>query len=496
MRQVICFLLVFFGTIFSGFAFADHGNAPFAGKNEHKPKSEGSKIISTFKYPSISWQVPKMGKDVERLALPNGMVVYLREDHNLPLVTVEAVIRTGTVYETKEKFGTAGLTGTVMRTGGTVRHAPDEFDKELEYMDAQLSSSFGTEEGIVTLKLLSQHLEKGLELFSEMLRTPLFSEEKFSIAKSHIREEIRRKNDLPAQIVRRGFLNKIYGDHPYAWEYEWNVVSNINKEDLIKWHNTYVQPNNILVGVSGDFKKDELLSYFNRLFGDWPKKDISFSKIPQVAKEPKPGVFVIPKEQNQTYINIGHLGINRTNPDRYPIEIMNYILGGGSFTSRITEKVRNDEGLAYSVGSRYLTGSRDLGTFTAYCQTKVGTTHKAIDLILKEISKVRSYPVSDVELQMAKDSIVNRFLFGFTSPHSIVSRLMMLEYEGMPLDYYEKYRERIQKVSKDDILRVAKTYLRPNEFTFVLVGNLKEFDKSPGSFGKVEIVPVSSNLQE
>lgn len=489
-RNSLLLLLLF---CISSATFAQHGQLPV--KKEHKPQSPGSKIISNFKYPFIDWRVPKVGRDVERLVLSNSMVVYLKEDHTLPLVSVQAVIRTGEVYETSNKYGVARLTGTVMRTGGTAKYSPDEFNKELEYMDAVLSSSISLESGDVDLELLSKYLPKGLELLSELLRRPSFDEKKLSLAKSQIKEEIRRRNDEPDQILRREFNKKLFGEHPYGWDYEWPVVSAINRQDLIDWHKKFVHPNNIIIGVSGDFKKTELLAELNKLFGDWQKGNIAFNKIPSVSNSPKPGVFVVPKEQNQTYIQIGHLGVNRNNPDRYAIEVMNWILGGGSFSSRITEKVRNDEGLAYSVGSRYQLGTRDLGAFFAYCQTKVETTHKATDLILKEIEKIRSKSVTDAELKGAKDSIINRFLFEFTASEKIVSRLMMLEYNDMPKDFYEKYRERIQKITKDDILLAAKKHLRPNDFTFVLVGDTKGFDKPFDSFGKVEIIPLADAVK-
>ena len=490
-QRAIATLLILFCA--NSFTFAQHGQLPL--KKEHKPQSPGSKIISNFKYPSIDWRVPKVGRDILRLVLPNGMIVYLKEDHTLPVVSVQSIIRTGEVYETRNKHGVARLTGAVMRTGGTAKYSPDEFNKELEYMDAVLTSSIDLESGDVDLELLAKYLPKGLELLAELLRNPAFDEKKLSLAKSQIKEEIRRRNDEPDQILKREFNKKIYSEHPYGWEYEWPIVSSINRQDLIEWHKKFVHPNNIILGVSGDFKKAELLVELNKLFGDWPKGDIAYNKLPPVSNSGKPGVFIIPKEQNQTYIQIGHLGVNRNNSDRYAIEVMNWILGGGSFSSRITEKVRNDEGLAYSVGSRYQLGNRDLGTFFAYCQTKVSTTHKATDLILKEIEKIRSQNVLDQELKAAKDSIINRFLFEFTSAEKIVGRLMMLEYNEMPKDFYEKYREQIQKISKDDILVAAKKHLRPNDFTFVFVGNPKEFDNSPDSFGKVEIIPLADAVK-
>lgn len=461
-------------------------------KKLSKPSSPGSKILSAFKYPSISWKVPEAGKDMERLVLPNGMIVYMLEDHALPVVTVEAVIRTGEIYENHNKHGIARLTGEVMRTGGTINHSPEEFDKELEYMDAKISSSFGMESGSVSLKVLSKYLSNGLNLFSEMLRFPAFNKDKLVLAQSDIKEEILRRNDDPGNIVKREFFKKIYRDHPYGWEYEWPVVSSIARDDLIQWHKTYINPNNIFLAVSGDFKKDEFLIQLRSLFADWPKNEIKFPPVPPVKEMPHPGVFIVPKEQNQTYVQIGHLGINKYNPDRYIIEVMNDILGGFSPNPRLWTRVRIEEGLAYSVGSRFRMPKAQ-GVFVSFCQTKVETTHKAVSLILNEISQMRSMKVSDTELKLAKDAIINNFLFEFTNPHAIVKKLAMLEYDGMPKNFYATYRDMIQKVTEEDILRAAHKFLRPSEFTILLVGDPKSFDKSPESFGKVEVVPLELN---
>ncbi|MBI2252521.1 MAG: insulinase family protein, partial [Armatimonadetes bacterium] len=445
---------------------------------EKKPLSPGSKIISKFKYPPLSWQVPKAGKDLERIVLDNGMIIYLKEDHSLPLITLKAIIRTGNIYEKKEKYGVAELTGEVMRMGGTKSYAPEELNKELEYIGASLETSIGVENGSAYLNLLSKDFDKGLNLFSEVLMYPAFDQAQLNLAKSQIKESLRRKNDDPSGISSREFLRAIYEEHPYGRELDWKVVKEITREDLINFHKIYFHPNNIYLAICGDFNKKEVLEKIKRVFGIWEKGELNFPEIPQVKLNFKKEVNIIQKEQNQTYILLGHLGIKRNNPDQYALLLMDYILGGSAFSSRLMSKVRSDEGLAYSVGSHFETLSSDYGNFTAWCETKTETTHKAVELMLKEIEKIKKGPVSNEELKLAKDSFINNFIFGFKNPMGIVSKLMFLEYDRMPLDYYETFLSKIKAVSKEDILKAAQKYLHPDKIIFVLVGDEKKFDKT------------------
>ncbi len=231
-------------------------------------------------------------------------------------------------------------------------------------------------------------------------------------------------------------------------------------------------------------------------FDGWEPKDVTFPEVPKVTNRPKPGVFLIDKDLTQSNIRFGLLGINEYNPDRFAIAIMNYILGGGSFTSRMTTEVRSNMGLAYSVGCGFQTSSRDLGTFYAFCQTKTETTHKAISEMVRQIRKIREEEVTDYELKSAKDSYINRFVFRFTNPSSIVSQLMRLEYEELPRDFYETYLDKVRAVTKKDVLRVAKEYLKPDKMTFLVVGNVDGFDAPLDEFGKVTKLELKEPIVE
>lgn len=476
-------------------AFGQHGRgggAPAMGG----PQSEGGKLIDAFKYPPIEWQVPAVGRDVTRYTLGNGMVVYLKEDHTLPEFRIQAMIRCGSLYEPADLAGVSQLTGTVMRSGGTEQLEPDSLNAALEFIAASIETSIGSEAGSASLYSLSKDLETGVKLFAEVMRHPAFRQEKLDLAKEQIRKNIKGRNDQPGNIIAREFDHVMYGEHPWGRILEWETVKKITREDLLAYYKKAFAPNQIMLGVTGDFDSGKVKKLLEKNFGDWKPSAEPAPARPKVASDFKPGVFFIERDVNQTNIRFGHLGIDNKNEDRYAVSVMNFILGGGSFTSRMTSKVRSDEGLAYSVGTRYETGSNDLGTFYAFCQTKSNTTVKALELMKSEVERIRSAPVSDDELELAKDSYINRYVFQFTSASQIVGQLMSLEYDDRPRDLLEVYIEKIRAVTKEDVHRVAQTYLHPDQVTYVVVGKKTELDGDLATLGPVTSIELKDPVVE
>jgi predicted Zn-dependent peptidase len=453
--------------------------------------SPGSKLVNSLRYKELNWQIPKVGVDVQRIVLENGMIVFLLPNHELPLVDANLLVRTGEIYEPKENMAIPGLTGKLMRTGGTKNIAPDSLDALLEFMAASIDIGIGEESGWGSLSVLAKDIRLGFKVLADILMNPMFSEKKLRLAKEQIREDIRRRNDNPGRIIGREFNHLIYGDHPKGSILEWADVKNIKRDDIIAFHRKYFCPNNVMMAISGDFNPDTIIQILNESFAGWSKQQIELGPIPEVNFEYKPGVYIVNKDISQANILIGHLGIKRENPDRYAIALMNYILGGGSFTSRLTTQVRSNEGLAYSVGSNFDISSRDYGLFTAHCQTKNSTAHKAITLMLDEIRKISQTRVDTQEFAMARDAYINQFVFNFTSPGQIVNQLMSLEFNKMPPDYYEKYLDNIRAVRIEDIQRVAQIYLKPESLTIMVVGNPADFDAPLDDFGTIKEIPLA-----
>lgn len=473
----------------SGYVYAQHGGMPKTGVAPlTKPQSKGAEIVSKFKYKPLEWAPPR----VERRALPNGMVLFLLEDHELPLVNITSAIRTGSIYEPADKAGLAALVGHVMRSGGTTNMSAEEINKELEFMAAFVETSIGREEGSASLSAMTKDFDKALKIFADILMHPAFPEDKIEKRKEEILESIRRENDNPNQIAFREFRRLLYEPHPYNRKVEGyaDTIPNITREDTIAFHKKYFHPNNMIMGISGDFNTGEVIKNLEKVFEGWKKEEIDFPHVPKVENETVLSVNYVDKELEQSTILLGNIGIERTNPDYFAVKIMNFILGEGSFTARIPKKVRDEEGLAYSVYSAFHT-PRDLGFFFVSCQTKAGSTARAVELILEEIQRIKQKPVSGEELTLAKDTFINQFIFLFTTSAAIVSRMVDIEYKGLPLDYLDTYVANIEAVTKEDVQRVAQKYLHPDKITLLVVGDEERFDRPLSHFGDVNIIELN-----
>ncbi|MBI3351064.1 MAG: insulinase family protein [Nitrospirae bacterium] len=428
------------------------------------------------------------------MVLPNGMILYLLEDHELPLINISATIQTGSFYEPADQIGLASLTGALMRTGGAGDKTGDEIDEILENLSASISTGIGGDSGYASLNVLTRDINKGFDLFADVLMSPRFSEEKLEILKNQEIENIRRKNDNPSPIAGREFAKLLYGaETPYAREATLETVSRIKRQDCVDFYSRYFHPDAMILGITGDFKKEEMVQKIANKFNGWKKRTEPLPSLKPIPVEFKPSVSQIEKALTQSYIRIGHLGVKQSNPDYYALSIMNDILGGQTFSSRLFKEVRTQKGLAYSVGSALNPGNMEVGTFFAYCQTMSKNTVKAISAIKENIKKMQETPVTPEELQLAKDSFLNSFIFSFTTPSQIVSRQIYLEYYHLPEDYMEQFRNEVSKVTAEDILRVAKKYLHPDGLTLLVVGDPDKFDQPLSVFGPVHTLPLSSN---
>lgn len=478
MKKGFAWILFFVVLTSHSFSFSAPPPAPAADAAD--PRS--------MTFPPPPFQPPKS----ERRVLSNGMILYFMEDHELPLISVQAMIRTGSIYEPADKIALAALTGSVMRTGGTRSHTGDEVDEMLDQMAAGISVGIGTDAGAASLDILKKDFDAGLSLFADILMNPVFEEEKLAIAKNGALEMIRRRNDRPSSIASREFTKQVYGAaHPYGREATEETVQSITRADLAAFHEKYFAPNNIMIGITGDFDAKEVIPKIEKAFAGWRRKEIDFPKVPPVAERREGGVYEIPKPISQTQIRIGHLGIKQDNPDFFALSILDDILGGSGLTNRLFRDVRTKQGLAYSVGSVFRPGNFERGVFIAFGETRVDSTFQAISTIIDHIRKIRQEPVTDSELKMAKESFLNSFIFSFSSPAQIVGRQMSLEYYGLPKDFLERFRDNVAKVTKEDILRVAQKYLHPDRLVVLAVGDGAQFDRSLSGLGKVTRLQIT-----
>lgn len=435
----------------------------------------------------LDFTIPKS----ERVTLSNGIILYMLEDHELPLVNMTAYIRVGGIYEPADLAGLAGITGAVIRSGGTESLSPEQLDAELEFMASGIESGVGEDSGTLTLYTLAKNLDRTLELYADVLLRPAFAEARVELAKKNTLEAIRRQNDDPKGIAGREIHKALYEGHPLGREATMASVTRIGRSDLAGFYQRFYRPQGMILAVSGDFKAADMGARLEKLLGNWRPAE---EKLPQITVPdvtPKKQTLLARKQVSQSVIRMGHLGLEKNNPDQYAVRVMDYILGGG-FTSRLTQEIRSDLGLAYHAGSRFDIGRRFPGTFIAETETKSGSTVKVIGLMRGIIERMTKEPVSNEELQLAKESIINSFIFGFTRADSIVNQQARLEFYGFPAGYLENFRANIARVSREDVLRVGRAYLHPDALTVVVVGDEKKFDQPLATFGPVRELPLET----
>ena len=443
----------------------------------------------TMTFEPVTITVP----EVERVVLENGIIVYLLPDRELPLVSVSAMIRTGSIYEPADKVGLAGLTGIVMRTGGTARLAGDQVDEELEFLAANISMGIGGESGSASLDLLKKDLPQGLAIFADMLRTPAFESTKVEQAKRQALDAIRRRPDSPGGIAAREFRKLLFGAaHPLGRESTTDTVSRITRDDLVAFHRQFFAPNSLILGVTGDFEKPAMLDALRKAFGDWKPQTVALPALPPVTAPSGAGrsVNILRRDLSQTHLRIGHLSVKENDPDYFALALLEDILGGNSFTSRLFRDVRSRQGLAYSVGSRIVPGNAGPGVFMMQALTKGPSTYQALSSMLDHVERMRQEPVAPEELQLAKDAFLNSFVFSFADSGLIVGRLMGLEYHGLPKDFLQRFRDSVVRLTKEDLLRVARLHLHPDRVIILAVGKDNDFEKPLSTFGPITVLTL------
>jgi len=444
-----------------------------------------------IKYPPLSkLNIPQP----QRFELQNGMVVYLIEDHALPLVNASVLVRVGSRWEPVNKAGLATITGSVMRTGGTTTQSGDQLDDELARLGAVVETFIEGDNGGASVSVLKEDADRGLTLLADILRNPKFPDDKIELAKIAQRDAISRRNDDPASIAFREFDRIIYGkDTAYGHITEYKTIKAISRDDIVKFHKEFFQPESVILGVWGDFAANDMRTTVERAFGSWTRGGHSKPAVPEVdaSARDRRGLYFINKEDvNQSWVLTGGIGGKRNDPDFYALTVMSDVLGGG-FVSRLFNQVRTKQGLAYAVSSGWNAEWDRPGTFMAMGGTKSETTVQMLTSIRHEIQLLAASGANDDEVARAKDAILKGFAFEFDSKSKVVERIMAYEYYGYPPDYLQNYMENIGKVTKEDVQRVARQSLDNDKFITLVLGNPKNFDKPLDTLGKVTPIDVS-----
>ncbi len=421
---------------------------------------------------------------VQETTLPNGMKLYILENHDLPLVRGTALIRTGNLFDPAGKVGLAGITGEVIRSGGTSAKTGDQLDEQLENIAASVESQIGESFGTVSFSTLKERTDEVLNVFHDVLTDPAFRQDKIDFAKSQTRSGISRRNDNAQAIAQREFANITYGrETPYGWDIEYKTIDSIQRDDVVRFYKRYYFPANIILAIQGDFDAADMKARMESLFAAWNYQQPPVPAFPKVANQPKPGIYFATKtDVTQTNFALGQLGGALNDKDYPALEVMADILGGG-FKSRLFQKVRTKLGYAYEVGADWGANYDHPGLFSIFGSTKSASTADTLKAIDEEVARIRTTPVTEEELETSKQTVVNSFVFNFDTPSKTLNRVLTYRYFGYPDDFIFQYQRAVAAVTTADILRVAKQYLDPAKFVTVAVGNPKEFGKPLSSLG-------------
>ncbi len=454
---------------------------------------------SDLKFPPLKYEPPDP-KDF-RTEFANGLRGYIQEDHSLPLFNISAIINFGELYVPKEKLGLDSIMSETLIKGGTKIREGSDIEDRINFIGASLNFRSGERISTLSLSVLSEDIDEGLELFFDVLMNPEFREGPLNLARVSLIQRLRQANDQASGVLSREYERLLYGNHPLTWEPTQATYEGITSADLKSIHSQFFFPKNIILAVSGDFKQADLKAKINKMISGWKNKRLNIPSFSKKFPQPEPGVYFIQMRTNQGYISLGHLGLEETNPDYFAVQVMNFILGGGSFTSRITMKVRSDEGLSYNQGSRFRYRWGFPGTFSGYVQTKSSTVGYAISLILAEFNRIRKEPVSDAEMDTAINYYLESFSNSFQSPQSTMSTFANLEMTGESMNYYKTYRDKIKAVTKAKVQEVANKYIHPDKAVIMIVGDFEPCNKGgeewPGpldKLGKVHTINLRNPL--
>ncbi|HLJ75461.1 MAG TPA: pitrilysin family protein [Thermoanaerobaculia bacterium] len=451
------------------------------------PQVKSYKEIKTPPLRNFTPQMPT------RVDLANGMVILLQEDHELPLIRGSALIKGGSRNVTADKAGLVGILAGSWRTGGTESRTGDQLDDVLESRAARVET-FGSEDATrVTFDVLKNDFDFVFPIFVDVLQKPAFRQDKIDLAKTQARTAISRRNDEPQGILSREAQKLGYGaDSPYARTTEYATLNNITRDDLLAFHQRMVHPNNIIFGIVGDFDTATMEQKLRAAFESWPRGEAA-PGAPAVNAQARPAVYFIHKD-DVTQANIAALHpdtLLRRDPDFYAVTVMNEILSGG-FSGRLMNDIRSKAGLAYGVGGGLGAGWDRPTLFNAFMATKSQSAEQSIDLLKQEIADLQTKPFTAEELNHAKDSILNAFVFSMDSPAKILNQQQLLAFYGYPSDWFQKYQKGIEAVTAADVERVAKKYVHPEQLAILVVGNEKDFEKPLNvAYGKVTPIDIT-----
>lgn len=459
------------------------------------PRPAANKVDQQVSKPWEKIPIPALPafhpREPKRVELPNGVVLFLQEDHELPFINGTVLLRGGRRDEPAAKAGLVSLYGQTWRTSGSAKTDGDALDDELENKAAHIETSGGLASTSLSWSSLKGDFDPVFASALELLLHPAFKADKLALAKQQMFAGIARRNDSPEDIEGREVAELAYGKgSPYAREPEYASVDSVTLADLQAWHTRSLVGRGVIVSVSGDFDSGAMESKLRAAFSPLARGEALGA--PKAAfPGPQPGVYFVEKSDvNQSTVAVFGLGTERNNPDLYALAVMNEIFSGG-FGSRVVQDIRTKLGLAYSVGGSYGASYDHPGLFHVGLETKSVSTAPATKAVLDEISKLKTVPPTETELRSAKDQVLNSFIFNYDSPDKTLSEQVTLAFYGYPLDFLEKYRAGVERVTAADVARVAQKYIDPSKLAILVIGNGPQINPPLKDLGAVKTIDIS-----
>jgi predicted Zn-dependent peptidase len=431
-------------------------------------------------YPELHFEIP----EVQTIKLDNGLLLFYIQDKELPIMRAQLHCPGGYLRDPREKSGLSNLISTVQRDGGTKKHKVEEINEILEPLGAAVEAGSDSIYNTVKLQCLEEDFKTVLDVFFEIALSPSFDNDKLELERANIIESLKRRDDDASKLAARKFIELLYPEHPRGYETTIDSVSNITRDELIKEHDKRFQPEGAQLLVVGSMPLETVKSLLKPYVKNWKQSSGAIAKVPEMSKKMEKRFSYIKKDIPQFKIKMGHKGVKLSNPDYAALQVMNYILGGGSFNSRLTNIVRTKMGLTYSIYS-YMWGDWYYGPFGISCDTGADTASKAVKAIMEQVKEIRKSQVTDKEIQVAKESLINSYVFKFSSSQEVAERLLYYHQRNLPMNFLQTYMEKLKAVTKADVLRVAKKYLAPEEMRMVLVGPFEKYKTElESAFGK------------
>lgn len=414
-----------------------------------------------------------------RFTTPNGMTVLVLEQHFLPIVEIHALIKVGSAQDPPEKAGVANLVAGLLDEG-TATRSSKQLAEQIDFVGGSLDVQADEDFTTASARVLKKDIDVGFTLLADILQHPTFPKQEFERVRSQIIGEITSDNDDPGHVAMKAFNQLVFQNHPYRWPVNGteDTLGKITSSDVQTFYAKEYLPNQIILAIVGDISVEQATTLVQTHFGSWKKGVVQPRTVKRPAVIDRKIVQLIEKDLTQSTIVIGHPGISRTNPDFYAVTVMNHVLGAGGFSSRLMDAIRDKQGLAYGITSHY--DARLMpGSFWINLQTRTEATNQAINGVLAEMRTIREAPVSDQELADAKAFLMGSFPLRLDSTAKLAKVLAQVEFFGLGFDYFTQYPKWIDRVTKEDVQRVAKQYLDPQRYALVVVGNLAKAKVRP-----------------